>query len=170
MNEMLLQAIIEKLKKLEEGQASQSKQMAGDAKEVQEAIARHRPVIPPFPEAKVDNLTSILTQHMAVLRSPTPQQVRHTYYVKLGITGLLVTVAAFLLIMAGCYGFYRHNQYLSGESEKYTYLKTKAAGPFKACLLKLDSLYLVSPDSMYIAEMDIRKVSAFEKKNKGRKD
>ncbi|UPK72476.1 hypothetical protein [Chitinophaga filiformis] len=157
MNELLLQTIVDKLNKVDEGirqinsaapqMPDYTEQLKGvDASlEQLKADVTGMPERIKFPTAAVYKLSEYLEMNNDLLKRPPIREVKHHHHVNAGV---IVSACLFLLLVLVCVWLFNTRSmlqdYRAGDI-KYRYIQLQAGKQLRPFLSEIDSLYHAHP-------------------------
>ncbi|TWF39594.1 hypothetical protein FHW36_10531 [Chitinophaga polysaccharea] len=159
MNELLLQTIVDKLNKVDEGirqinsTAPQTPDYTEQLKGVGTSLEQIKtdvagiPERMKFPSAAVYALSQHLEVNNDLLKRPPIQEIKHHHHLHAGV---IVSACLFMLLVLG--GVWLFNtrsmlqDYKAGDI-KYRYVLLQAGKPLRPFLSKTDSLYHINPQA-----------------------
>ncbi|MET3879882.1 hypothetical protein [Chitinophaga sp. OAE865] len=159
MNELLLQTIVDKLNKVDEGirhmnsgvvqmpdYIEQLKNVDTSLEQIKEDVAG-MPERLKFPTAAVYALSQNLEINNDLLKRPPVQEIRHHHHVR---AGLIVSACLFLLVVLVTVWLFNMRSLLQAYKAgdiKYRYIQLQAGKPLRPFLSTIDSLYHVHPQA-----------------------
>ncbi|QJB35941.1 hypothetical protein HF329_33380 [Chitinophaga oryzae] len=176
MNELLLQTIVDKLNKVDEGirqissAAPQMPDYTEQLKNVSTSLEQIRadvtgmPERLKFPTAAVYTLSQNLEINNDLLKRPPVQEIKHHHHVK---AGAVVSACLFLLFVLGAVWLFNTRSilqaYRAGDI-KYRYMQLQAGKQLRPFLFQIDSLYNARPhafrDSVVQWEEERQRIAA----------
>ncbi|SHN34461.1 hypothetical protein [Chitinophaga sp. CF418] len=157
MNELLLQTIVDKLNKVDEGvrQINSATPQVPDYGERLNTVNASLEQIKAelagmtertkFPTAAVSKLLEYLEINNDLLRRPPIQKVKHQHHIN---AGMIVSTCLFLLLVLGSVWLFNTRStlqdYRAGDI-KYRYLKLQGGKQLRPYLYEIDSLYHAHP-------------------------
>ena len=159
MNELLLQTIVDKLNKVDEGiqqvnsgvpqvpdYSEQLKRVCSTLEQIKADMAA-TPERLKFPTGAIYTLSQHLEVNNDLLERPPIQEIKHHHHVN---AGMIVCAGLFLLlVLSGVWLFNTRSMlqdYRAGDI-KYRYVLLQAGKPLRPFLSKTDSLYRINPQA-----------------------